>query len=94
MTDASMPTEHVDAECVHVLERVYAFIDNELDTANGEQIRQHLAACEPCLDKYDVEQAVKSLVSRHCGGDVAPSHLRSKVLGQIAQAQTEAKRSI
>ena len=28
-------------------------------TASGDAIRQHLADCEPCLDRFDVEQAVQ-----------------------------------
>ena len=46
-------------DCEQVLERVYEFLDNELDTATGDAIRQHLAACEPCLDRFDVELAVQ-----------------------------------
>ena len=77
-------------DCEHVLERVYEFIDNELDHASGDAIRQHLSDCEPCLDKFDVEQAVKKLVARRCGGDTAPAHLREKVLGQLAVAKKRA----
>ncbi|MBA3528712.1 MAG: mycothiol system anti-sigma-R factor [Propionibacteriaceae bacterium] len=74
-------------DCEHVLARVYEFIDNELDTATGDAIRQHISDCEPCLDKFDVEQAVKSLVARRCGGETAPAHLREKVLVQLAAAK-------
>ncbi len=42
-------------DCEHVLERVYEFLDNELDSASGDAIRHHLAQCEPCLDRFDVE---------------------------------------
>lgn len=83
----------LDDDCAHVLERVSQFIDNELDTASGDAIRQHLSACEPCLDKFDVEQAVKSLVARRCGGDTAPVQLRDKVLGQLAVAKRQASHS-
>ena len=82
--------EPVAGDCAHVLERVYEFIDNELDSASGDAIRRHLSDCEPCLDKYDVEQAVKKLVARRCGGDTAPAHLRDKVLGQLAVAKQRA----
>jgi len=83
----------VEAEdCEHVLERVYEFIDNELDSASGDAIRRHLSDCEPCLDKFDMEQAVKKLVARRCGGDTAPAHLRDKVLGQLAAAKRQAGR--
>jgi anti-sigma factor (TIGR02949 family) len=78
------------ADCGHMLARVHEFLDHELDSASSDEIRAHLAACEPCLDRYDVEQAVKSLVNRCCGGDKAPSALRGKVLGQLAAARDAA----
>jgi mycothiol system anti-sigma-R factor len=78
-------------DCEHVLEKVYQFIDHELDTASSDAIRQHLVACEPCLERFDVEQAVKSLVHKRCGGDQAPNHLREKVLGRLAVAQEQAR---
>jgi mycothiol system anti-sigma-R factor len=66
-----------------VLERMYEFLDNELDTASGDAIRHHLAACEPCLDRFDVEQAVRTLVRHRCGGEVAPAHLRNRIVTQL-----------
>ena len=69
--------------CEHVLERMYEFLDHELDTATGDAIRHHLAACEPCMDQFDMEQAVRALVRHRCGGDVAPIHLRSKIITQL-----------
>ena len=70
-------------DCEHVLSRVYEFLDNELDAATGDAIRHHLAMCEPCLERFDVEEAVKSLVHRRCGGEVAPSYLRAKIVSQL-----------
>ena len=69
--------------CEHVLERMYEFLDNELDNATGDAIRHHLTACEPCLDRFDVEQALRALVRQRCGGDVAPTHLRQKIVTQL-----------
>jgi anti-sigma factor (TIGR02949 family) len=69
--------------CEHVLARVYEFLDNELDHASGDAIRKHLVDCEPCLDRFDVEQALKALVNRTCGGDKAPSQLRAKIVTQM-----------
>jgi mycothiol system anti-sigma-R factor len=77
------PDEASFDDCEHVLERVYEFLDNEIDAASSDAIRRHLAMCEPCLDRFDVEEAVKSLVHRRCGGDVAPSHLRMKIVTQL-----------
>ena len=45
-------------DCEQVLERVYEFLDNEVDEATGDAIRHHLAMCEPCLERFDVEARV------------------------------------
>jgi mycothiol system anti-sigma-R factor len=75
-------------DCTKVLTQVYEFLDNELDTASGDAIREHLAACEPCMDRFDVEQAVKALVHRCCGNDRAPETLRAKIMLQITTVRT------
>jgi mycothiol system anti-sigma-R factor len=86
------PGQHGDLtgpdDCARVLKQVYQFLDNELDSATGDEIREHLAACEPCLDRFDVEQAVKSLVHRCCGSERAPEALRAKIMVQIATVRT------
>ena len=81
-------TEHLD--CAVALKQMYLFLDHELDTASDEVIRQHLTECEPCLERFDVEVVVKTLVARHCGGDAAPDTLRTKVLVQLASAKHRA----
>ena len=61
----------------------HEFLDHEVDTATGDEIRAHLTECEPCLDRFDVEQAVKSLVKRCCGGEKAPDRLRVSIMSSI-----------
>jgi mycothiol system anti-sigma-R factor len=70
-------------DCADVVQHVWKFLDSELDEPSAHAIRQHLAACEGCLDRFDVEQAFKSLLHRSCGGDVAPSSLRAKIVTQL-----------
>ena len=82
-----------DVDCVEVLERVYVFLDHELDESGEgsityEQIQQHLYECAPCLRKYDLERAVKSLVARSCH-EHAPDELRQKVLSRIDQVRAQ-----
>ena len=69
--------------CELVAERMHTFLDNELDEATGDEIRAHLVACEPCLHRLDVEQAVRTVVRRCCGDEVAPPHLRTRIVTQI-----------
>jgi len=77
-----------DKDCSEVLERVFFFIDNELDNANKGEIETHLVECGPCLQKYDLERTVKALVARSCS-EHAPESLRDKVLLKIRQVQVE-----
>jgi mycothiol system anti-sigma-R factor len=84
-----MSFEHESLECSFVLERVYAFLDHELDDASDDEIRLHLVKCEGCLERFDVEQAFKSLVARRCGGDVAPQQLRDKIVSRLSQQRQQ-----
>jgi mycothiol system anti-sigma-R factor len=80
--------KHHDTDCAEILERVVFFIDNELEDADCAQIQQHLEECGPCLDKFDLERTVKSLVARSCS-ERAPEGLRDKVLLRIRAVQVE-----
>ncbi|MGC4153849.1 MAG: mycothiol system anti-sigma-R factor [Propionicimonas sp.] len=75
-------SEHV---CDHILERLYAFHDQELTEAEADEIREHLLACEPCLDRYDVEQALRMLIRRCCSGQAAPESLRLRIRTTITR---------
>lgn len=77
-----------DQDCSEVLERVFYFIDNEMDQADCAQIQHHLDECGPCLQKYDLERTVKALVARSCA-EHAPEGLRDKVLLRIRRVQVD-----
>lgn len=72
----------MSTHCDEVFERLVAFMDNELDTASGEEIRAHLAACEPCMDEARVVDVVKQLLRRACR-ESAPPQLRMRVTAEI-----------
>ncbi len=78
--------KHHETDCSEILERVFSFIDNELDEANCAQIQQHLDECGPCLREYDLESTVKALVKKSCA-EHAPETLRDKVLLSIRRVQ-------
>jgi mycothiol system anti-sigma-R factor len=81
--------EHHDVDCSEVLQRVYVFIDNELEDASSEEIRHHLDECAPCLNQFDLERCVKKLVHRSCGDEHAPEALRQKILARITEVRLE-----
>jgi len=58
----------------------------EGDESGRERIAQHLDECGPCLREFGIEQEVKALVARCCGGEVAPDGLRRRLVTTIRQA--------
>ena len=70
---------HDFEDCTEVLRSLYAFHDHELTDAEADEIRAHLLACEPCLDHYQVENALRLLIRRCCSEEKAPETLRMRV---------------
>ncbi len=66
-------------DCTEVLRHLYEFHDQELSPAEADEIREHLLACEPCLDHYQVEDAMRLLIRRSCTAEKAPEELRLRV---------------
>ncbi|KAA1373691.1 mycothiol system anti-sigma-R factor [Aeromicrobium fastidiosum] len=75
-------------DCEQALDKLYLFIDQEIDTASCAEIQTHIDECTSCLSEYDLERVVKSLVSRSCS-EVAPDPLREKVLLSIRTVQVQ-----
>lgn len=59
---------------------VHAFLHGELPEETADEIRQHLMACESCMDNFDAESLIDALLKR-CGAanTVAPASLRVSV---------------
>lgn len=76
-------------DCDDVLEELYVYLDDETDHATKERIREHLEACAPCFRQYGLEQDVRSLVARCCGGDQAPPTLHQRVRVRITELTVE-----
>jgi len=82
-----MSHEHMDSEdCVDYLERIVYLLDNELDEAECAAVRVHLDECSPCLEKYDLQRTVKTIVARSCS-ERAPDGLLERVRVQIREVQ-------
>ncbi len=75
-------------DCSEVVDRLFVFIDQELESADCSQIEQHLEECGPCLAKYNLERTVKTLVARSCS-EQAPDGLRDRVLLSIREVQVQ-----
>ncbi len=74
-------------ECSDVLRDVWLFLDDEMNPANRAAVEAHLERCSPCLEEAGVEQKLKALLHRSCGGDRAPEHLRSLLAARLQSVQ-------
>ena len=79
-----------DVDCREVLADVYLYLDAECNEAGRSKIRQHLDDCSPCLREFGIEQEVKALVARSCGGDRAPDGLRERLRTKLHDLVVEA----
>src|SRR5690625_2097589 len=70
------------------LERLYLLLDQEADEVTGAGLRADMQIYGECLETYDVEVLVKSLVSRSCR-ERAPEPLRQRVLYSIRTVHIE-----
>lgn len=73
--------------CDEVLDRLYEFLDTELETASAAEIQQHLDECAPCLAQLVFEQAMKARVAQSCACDPAPEHVRQRVVTWFSEVR-------
>lgn len=76
-----------DSQCAGVLHDVWLFLDNEMDPENRAKVQQHLDECSPCLVAAGLDQKLKELLHRKCGGDLAPEHLRQRLFATLSSVQ-------
>ena len=68
--------------CADALDRLWEYLDAELGALDAETVRAHLSECQGCLEEYDVDVVVKTLVRRGCQ-EAAPDGLRLKIHEQL-----------
>jgi len=78
-----------DVDCSEVIEQVYLYLDGEIDDEGRRQVREHLDECAPCLRQFGLENEVKALVARCCGGDTAPDGLKQRLLVKLQEVRVE-----
>lgn len=80
-SDADAQFEQLD--CSAVIADVWLMLDNECDDATRQRLQRHLDDCGSCFSAYGIEEKVKRLVSRKCGGEQAPQGLRERLSVEI-----------
>lgn len=83
-----MSDEMEELDCSAVLADVWLLLDNECDETVKARLRQHIDRCSPCVEAYGLEEKLKSLLNRKCGGDRAPDSLRQRLTMEIRTSYT------
>ena len=74
-----------DMDCSKVLAEVWLLLDGECSSEERRKLEQHLDECSPCLEQYGLEEHLKELLARKCGGDHAPDALKAKLRASIRE---------
>jgi mycothiol system anti-sigma-R factor len=74
-----------DTDCREVLAEVWLFLDNECNNERRELLRHHLEECGSCLEEFGLEEHLKALLARKCGGDHAPDAFKSRLRQSIRE---------
>ena len=70
-------------DCIDAMENMQAFLHHELNECVEHQIREHLMACESCLDNFDIEQVITTIIQRSEPPVVAPESLRIRTTAEL-----------
>ncbi len=65
--------------CEETLEKLWQFLDKELDGASSGELERHLEECRQCFSKAEFEQRLRAIVRRSCSGEQAPPELRERL---------------
>ncbi|MEU5697129.1 mycothiol system anti-sigma-R factor [Actinosynnema sp. NPDC020468] len=79
---------HHETDCSEVLAEVWLFLDQECDERRKQLLQTHLEECHPCLEEYGLEEHLKALLAKKCGGEHAPEDLKNRLRARIHQTTT------
>lgn len=71
--------------CEEALADIYLLLDRECSPERDAALRAHIDDCPPCLEEYGIDEHIKQLLARKCGGDHAPAELKSRLRASIRQ---------
>lgn len=77
-----------DDACAAAVERLWSYVDHELDAGEAAELREHLADCTPCLEEYGIDVVLKTVVRRGCQ-ESAPETLRVRIHQTLLHVSTD-----
>ena len=74
--------------CDHAIEYIYQYLDHEISTYHATRIKVHLRTCSSCMDAYQFEAKLKSVI-RERGKTEPPTELFDTLRALIEQERRE-----
>lgn len=68
--------------CEEVVERLFEYMDRELDSYTSAEIQRHLERCHDCFSRAEFERQLRERVARS-GQQEAPERLRHRIREMI-----------
>ena len=65
--------------CEEAVEKVWQFLDKELDEASFAEMQKHLEECRHCFSKVEFEERLRVMLRRSCCSEKAPAELRERL---------------
>jgi len=72
-----------ETDCTDVLAEVWLLLDHECSAERQRKLERHLDECGHCLERYGIEEHLKALLARKCGGEHAPDTFKAKLRASI-----------
>ena len=73
-------------DCNDCVERLYAFLDLELDEKELAAVRAHVSGCDDCGDELGLEGRFLDRLRDCCTSEKAPTLLRERVILKLRGA--------
>lgn len=75
--------------CQEVLERLFEYLDGELERPTEIQVEAHLEKCRRCYPRLQFEKAFMEALDRARAGEEPPSDLRNRVFDVLSREGLE-----
>lgn len=70
--------------CMEALEKVFEYLDGELDETTRRDVGHHFSVCQKCYPHLMLEERFLDLLHQSKGEVKAPPHLRAQLLELLA----------
>lgn len=69
--------------CQEALAEIFLLLDRECGPERDAELRRHIEECPPCLEEYGIDEHLKNLLARKCGGERASEELKRRLRASI-----------